>query len=138
MKSTFLGLKVHVAPAIPEAAEFPWFNKPWSFQHWLDSMADNISERAIAILDPDEFFLQPLTQRAEHAADGPFEIINHYPSRLRHQVTDVVQPGMGVAQQYGIDTAFLRKFNQRTICPGGDASPCANVTSELGRLYYPA
>jgi hypothetical protein len=138
MKSTFPGLHVHVAPAIPEAAEFPWFNKPWSFQHWLDSMADNISERAIAVLDPDEFFLQPLTQRAKHAADGPFEILNGYPERLKHQVTDVVQPGWGVAQKYGIGSAFLHKFNQREICPGGAASPCANMTSALGELYYPA
>ncbi|CAK0910140.1 unnamed protein product [Prorocentrum cordatum] len=98
----------------------------------------HISERAIAVLDPDEFFLQPLTQRAEHPADGPFEILHGYPERLRHQVTDVVQPGWGVAQKYGIGAAFLHKFDQRAICPGGAASPCANMTSELGELYYPA
>jgi hypothetical protein len=138
LKSTYPALKVHIAPAIPEAAEFPWFNKPWSFKHWVDTKGENVSERAIAILDPDEFFLQPLTQRAKHAADDPFEIINDYPERLRHQVTDVVQPGMAVAQKYGLGTTFLHRFNQRTICPGGEASPCANVTEEEGRLYYPA
>jgi len=44
---------VHVAPAIPEAKEFPWFNKPWSFHHWLKEKGDSITERAITILDPD-------------------------------------------------------------------------------------
>jgi hypothetical protein len=135
LKSTFPGLHVHVAPAIPEAAEFPWFNKPWSYQHWVDNKADDIRERVIAILDPDEFFLQPLTQRAEHSADGPFEIIHAYPERLRKHVTDVVQPGWAVAQKYGLGATFLRKFNQFSICPGGIASPCANYTTEQGYYY---
>jgi hypothetical protein len=34
-KSTYPNYAVHVAPAVPEAKEFPWFNKPWSFHHWL-------------------------------------------------------------------------------------------------------
>ncbi|CAK0889528.1 unnamed protein product [Prorocentrum cordatum] len=129
LKSSYPGIKVHVAPAIPEAKEFPWFNKPWSFQHWLDTQGGDVNERAIAILDPDEFFLQPLTQRAEHAADGPFEIISAL-SRAAE--------ASGERRAYGIGTVFLDKFNQRTICPGGSASPCANVTLEQGRLYYPA
>ncbi|CAK0866194.1 unnamed protein product [Prorocentrum cordatum] len=137
-KSTFPGLKVHVAPAIAEAEEFAWFNKPWSFKHWLDSQSDAIAERAVVILDPDEFFLQPLTQRAEHADDSPFEIINGYPEQLKHQVTDVAQPGWGVAQKYGFGPEILRKFDQRTICPSGAASPCANMTSEEAKQYYPA
>ncbi|CAK0802536.1 unnamed protein product [Prorocentrum cordatum] len=135
LKSTYPALNVHVAPAIPEAAEFPWFNKPWSFEHWLNTTGDDVTERVVAILDPDEFFLQPLTQRAEHAADGPFEIIHGYPERLSQQVTDVVQPGWAVAQKYGLGSAFLSKFDQRTICPGGAASPCANITHEQGHLY---
>jgi len=135
LKSSYPELQVHVAPSIPEAAEFPWFNKPWSFQHWLDNKADDVSQRVIAILDPDEFFFQPLTQRAEHAADDPFEIIAGYPPWLKQQVTDVVQPGWAVAQKYGLGATFLRKFNQRTMCPGGADSPCANVTSEQGYYY---
>jgi len=137
-KSIFPDLHVHVAPSIPEAANFPWFNKPWSFHHWILNQSDAIKERAIAILDPDEFFMQPLTQRSEHPPDSPFEIINDYPARLRHQVTDVVQPGWAVAQKYGLGSGWLNKFNQRTICPGGEASPCASMTHELGQLYYPA
>jgi len=135
LKSTHPRLRVHVAPSIPEAAEFPWYNKPWSFHHWLVNQGENVSERVIAILDPDEFFLQPLTQRAEHAADDSFEIIHEYPERLRQHVTDVVQPGWAVAQKYGLGSSMLRKFDKRTICPGGAASPCASLTDEEARFY---
>lgn len=138
VKSTSPGLNVHIAPAIPEAKEFPWFNKPWSFHHWLKEKGDTIKERAIAILDPDEFFLQPLTQRTgDKSADG-FEIINNYPPRLKSIVTDVVKPGMGVTQMYGFETVWLRMFDKRKICPGGPTSPCADMNEENGNLYYPA
>jgi len=135
LKSTYPRLNVHVSPSIPEAAEFPWFNKPWSFEHWVANKADDVSERVVVILDPDEFFFQPLTQRAEHAADGPFEVLQGYPERLQQQVTDLVKPGWAVAQKYGLGAAFLHKFDQRTMCPGGAASPCANYTEEQGLNY---
>jgi hypothetical protein len=136
-RSTFPGLKVHVAPAIPEAREFPWFNKPWSFHHWLKEKGDSITERAIAILDPDEFFLQPLTQRkGDKSADG-FRILNNWPEAMASQVTDVVKPGMAVCQEYGLGTVWLNMFDKTKICPGGASSPCAKMDQRQGMLHYP-
>jgi hypothetical protein len=34
-KSANPKVKVHYAPAVKESAKFPWFNKPWSFYHWV-------------------------------------------------------------------------------------------------------
>ena len=48
IRSTFPNLNVHFAPSIPEAKEFPWYNKPWSFHHWV--MKNPPKETAICIL----------------------------------------------------------------------------------------
>merc|ERR550514_2024381 len=94
-RSTNERVNVHFAPAVPEAKTFPWFNKPFSFYHWRKNVEPK--ERVIAIIDPDEFFLEPLTQGVKKKDD----LIHHLPSFLEDGVTDVVQPGMAVAQMYG-------------------------------------
>ena len=136
-KSTFPGLKLHFAPAIPEAREFPWFNKPWSFHHWLKEKGTSITERAITILDPDEFFLQPFTQRTgDKSADG-FQMLNNWAPQYKSGVTDVVQPGMGMCQMYGLGVGWLHMFDKTKICPGGASSPCAEMDAETGFRHYP-
>ena len=54
---------------------------------------------------------------------------------MQDQVTDVVQPGMAVCQKYGFGTAWLHKFDQKKICPGGLSSPCATISARDGGLY---
>ena len=99
-KSSHPNFSLHYAPAVPEAKEFPWFNKPWSFYHWMKTAKPK--ERVIALLDPDEFFLEPLTQGDKKRDD----LITDWPSSLQHLVTDVVQPGMAVAQMYGFGAVW--------------------------------
>ena len=37
------------------------FNKPWSFYHWTKNHTQPWTEEIIGILDPDEFFLSPVS-----------------------------------------------------------------------------
>lgn len=94
-KSTMPNVHVHIVPMIKEAKEFPWMNKPWSYHHF--ALHGNWSEdETIVILDPDEFFLQPLTQKGT----PPSELLCHQKS-CPPSVSDIAKPGMGVAQKFG-------------------------------------
>ena len=112
LKSSHPRVKIHVAPSIPEAKDFPWFNKPWSFHHWL--LHNDPKETAIVILDPDEFFLQPLTQSGRKRKD----LLSHWPKSMDKDITDVVRPGRGVAQMYGFGSVWLNMFKYKELCPG--------------------
>ena len=48
LRSTYPGMNVHIAPSIPEAKEFPWYNKHWSFHHWVKNAPPK--EKVIVIL----------------------------------------------------------------------------------------
>jgi hypothetical protein len=48
------------APSIEQAKKFPWYNKPWSFKYFLDN-GNLTKDEIVVIIDPDEFFIQPLT-----------------------------------------------------------------------------
>ena len=128
-KSSHPHFALHYAPSIPEAKEFPWFNKPWSFYHWMKTAKPK--ERVIVLLDPDEFFLEPLTQGEKKRED----LINNWPSSLQHLVTDVVQPGMAVAQMYGFGAVWMRMFDRKKLC--GAASYCSTISDAEANYYYP-
>jgi hypothetical protein len=110
------------APAIPEAKEFPWFNKPWSFEYWRRT--ENITGDVIVLLDPDEFFIRPLSMvgstRKRHLKPPP---------QLGKGFNDLPKPGMGVGAYYGIGGEVIWKFKDflDDICGAG--SPCATMTA---------
>ena len=79
------------------------FNKPWSFHHWLKQVKP--TGKVLAILDPDEFFLEALSQKGR----SPSELIHTLPRELASTVTDVAKPGMAVAQMYGIGDVVVHK-----------------------------
>jgi hypothetical protein len=62
--STHQNVDLFYAPAVKEAARFPWFNKPWSFYKWALNHTKPFEEEIIVILDPDEFFLSPVSDAA--------------------------------------------------------------------------
>jgi hypothetical protein len=121
-------VKLHFAPAVPEAKEFPWFNKPWSFYHWMKTAQPK--ESVIVIIDPDEFFLQPLTQGRRPRRD----ILSAWPAEMESKVTDVVRPGWAVAQTYGLGVGWLSKFDRVKMC--GADSYCAKLDAKEAGLYY--
>ena len=51
---------IYYAPKSPHASTFPWFNKPWGVRHWARNAPP--TERIVVLLDPDQFFLAPITQ----------------------------------------------------------------------------
>jgi hypothetical protein len=71
-KSTHQKVDLFFAPAVKEAARFPWFNKPWSFYQWALNHTKPFDEEIIVILDPDEFFLSPV--RHAHSMCAPARI----------------------------------------------------------------
>ncbi len=121
---------VHVTPMIPEAKEFPWWNKPYSIAHWTQN-GNLRDDETVVILDPDEFFLRPLSQDgspwSDVLASGPVV------QALRGTFgVDVAEPGRPVAQYYGLGDAWLHKFDVRSIC--GDE--CARITPTEADTEY--
>mmetsp|Transcript_27535 Transcript_27535/g.48663 ORF Transcript_27535/g.48663 Transcript_27535/m.48663 type:complete len:537 (-) Transcript_27535:23-1633(-) len=124
-KSTNPNFEVHITPLVPEAKEFPWWNKPYSISHFSKhgNMRD---DDIIVILDPDQFFIHALTQTGstyDHIlASGAVEREQKGESNL-----DVVKEGKPVAQFYGIGDRWLKIFDRKQIC--GQDSNCAKVES---------
>ena len=85
------------APAVPQAKEFPWFNKPYSFNFWMTHA--NITGDTIIILDPDEFFLRQFVLGKVRKARKPPP-----PGFLLDgsEVNDQPRKGFAVAEFYDI------------------------------------
>jgi hypothetical protein len=146
MQSTFPNLLVHHAPAIPQAKKFPWFNKPWSFFHWLQTKqnASEPLEKVIAILDPDQFFMRPLraVQTRQDLGASENTILHQWQAGLNSDDTIRVEPGMALAQTYGLGTSFMHRFDRQTICNrlldnnGNESeSPCASISEADAHQY---
>lgn len=87
-------------------------------------------ESVIAIIDPDEFFLQGLTQGVNQGAN----LTNSWPSFMQQEVTDVAKPGMAVAQMYGFGDSWLHKFDREKIC--GKNNYCSDIKSDEAANFY--
>jgi hypothetical protein len=59
----------------------------------------------LAILDPDEFFLEALSTKGRSAD----QLIQTLPKDMASTVTDQAKPGMAVAQMYGIGDVVVHK-----------------------------
>ena len=112
---------IHHAPKSPHATTFPWFNKPWAVRHWARNAPP--TERIVVLLDPDQFFLAPITQGVRPASQ--MLGLDRLPSTLpKHLHSDQPRPGLAVAQKYGLGGQWVNRFNASRIC-GAAPSPCA-------------
>ena len=138
-RSTYPNVSLHLAPHPPLTdLRFQWFNKAWGFYHW--STHGVLLASVVAVLDPDQFFLAPLTQNVM----SPESMLPSHPwlrtagrswlGMPDPEVTDAAVPGMGIAQKYGIGDVFIHKFNRTKVCGAG--SSCATVTSRDALKYY--
>ena len=111
---------VHYAPKSPHASTFPWFNKPWGVRHWARNAPPK--ERIVVLLDPDQFFLAPITQGVRPLSQmlGLDRLPSMLPNHLR---SDQPRPGLAVAQKYGLGGHWVNKFNASRIC-GAAPPPC--------------
>jgi hypothetical protein len=142
-KSAHSNVDLHFAPAVEEAARFPWFNKPWSFNHWVKNVKGgwaSIKEDIIVIMDPDEFFLSPL-KTGVPAKDLLVKTSHNLLAKIVDDVNfpDRVKPGTAVAQMYGLGAGWVQprpqgKFDRAGIC--GVDSYCAKVNDEEAWGYY--
>jgi hypothetical protein len=127
-RSTNALATLHMAPHPPFTKRFPWLNKAWGFYHW--SQHGTLGADVVAIIDPDQFFLAPLTQNVmPRTSWQPIALWKE-----QSDVSDAARPGMAVAQEYGIGDVFTRRFNRTKVCGAGSA--CATVTSRQARKYY--
>ena len=125
-QTTYPNAFLHMVPHHSQKKSMTWFNKPWGFWHF--SFYGTLRANVIAIVDPDQFFLAPLTQNVRLRAD--YEL-NHawrndpagptamswlgLPDPLP---TDMAAPGMAIAQDYSIGANWIRKFNRTKVCIG--------------------
>eukprot|EP00935_MAST-01C_sp_MAST-1C-sp1_P002169 g2169.t1 len=125
------------APSIPQAKAFPWYNKPWSFKYFL--MHGNITKDSIiVIIDPDEFFIEPLTighTRKELIVSMEDKYLKPIVDDI-NGVIDVPKPGTAVTQVYGIGGSWINRFDRNSIC--GAKSYCATMDYNAARNYYSA
>ena len=93
MSSVHPNVSVHFAPLSPQAQVFPWFNKPWGIRHWARTAPP--LEKVVVLLDPDQFFLSPLTHgvRPSSTLIGLEQLPAALPSSMR---TDRPRPGLAV------------------------------------------
>jgi hypothetical protein len=135
-KSVHPYVDLHFAPAVEESAKFPWFNKPWSFAHWIEKTS-KIDERTIALLDPDQFFLEALKSGAPQE-----RLLIRTPKDFLRQIVkgtapDKVVRGTAVAQRYGLGSFWTNSnspFDRASIC--GSDSYCAKATDAEAEAFY--
>jgi hypothetical protein len=128
-RSTFPNVTLHLAPHPPSKKKFPWMNKAWGFYHW--SVHGEVLADVVAVIDPDQFFLSPLTQNVDPRTSWQLAAAWQ---RDRAMATDAAQPGLAIAQEYGIGDVFVRRFNRTAICGAGSA--CTMVTSKDALKHY--
>jgi len=126
-----------ITPSFPGAVDFPWINKPNSIRFFMENAREELEregETVIAILDPDFIFLKPLSQ----SNTDPSQVIT---SRSQSSISpggepiDWVMPGKPVAQRYGLEGAWVGKFNVTEIT--GDAkSPALEYTEQTARKHF--
>jgi hypothetical protein len=125
------------APSIEQAKKFPWYNKPWSFKYFLDNGTLEKDE-IVAIIDPDEFFLAPLTighKRSELIMGMQDEYLKSIVDDVNGLI-DVPKVGTAVTQVYGIGGSWINRFDRNKIC--GAESYCATMKLDDARNYYSA
>jgi hypothetical protein len=107
LKSVNPNFGLYITPSFEEARNFPWINKPSSIDYFMRNARDELDkygETVIAILDPDFVFIRPLTQ----VPQAPNDMIR---TRSEAKFGDnVVVKGRPVAQRYGLEAGWVRKF----------------------------
>eukprot|EP00912_Choanoflagellata_sp_UC4_P002147 UC4_evm3s1361 len=127
-KSTNSRLELHLTRAFKGSKEFPWFNKPFSIEHWAKEGSRDPDNGAVVILDPDEVFFAPITQRPLPPADLLFSEI---PAK---EGLNVASPGAPVGQMYGLGDSWVHVYDRESIC--GVGSPCLKVKPREARVHY--
>jgi hypothetical protein len=139
------GVTVYFSPATPQAKTFPWFNKAWSFDHWLKHQAPD--ESIIAIVDPDQWFVRKLTNDPKDADAVLPPVLKPCPlckgagagvsekvvKSLNTYGVNVVKRGHPVSQIYGLG-GKMATFDLAAIC--GKESDCDKVTDQLSMDFY--
>lgn len=125
--------KVHFTPDFKEdkktGKRYDFFNKPFGMLHWLEHAQGVGKDAVIALIDPDFFFLRPLSAvlgtESETIVSKPVQY-SDLPLR--------VDKGHPIGQQYGLGAHWLR-FNRSYIC--GQDSPCTTTSEADAIKYFP-
>jgi hypothetical protein len=118
---------------------FPFYNKPFGLNHWINNAVPAVTEQTIVVIDPDFILLKPFLQTGSADPDSrPTEedqlIPSSDPGRKSHPVpSDQAVEGRAVAQNYPYGTSWVN-FDRQYIC--GEGSPCTKVTHREAGEYY--
>lgn len=103
-------------------------------KHFLENFQPTIPPNTIiALLDPDQLFLRPLTP---DISNNPNML---YSKGIKEtDKFDIISLGHPAAQTYGLGAPWTndlhKKFNRGKICQEG--SPCLQVSTRFGELHY--
>ena len=152
--------RAHFAPAGELRGNYKYSNKPSGLYHWLTTARPpafrDWSNGVVALLDPDQFMLRPITAAAAaglhagedakflyDASDVPRVIGDG--ARDLAGLAPVVAPGRPVAQEYGIGGAWgdagkpdarpsWRTFDRARVCGANGA--CTRTTERDAAARY--
>lgn len=124
---------VHFAPTYhpPVEDKYPPYNRPNGIRHWLHHSKRKISESVIAVIDPDQLFVVPLTVNKSPQYNESEMIYSG--SEAIETVNDIVVRGHPIAQQYGLGDQWVN-WDRNKIC--GTGSPCTTVNSKEAWQHY--
>ena len=124
-----------ITPSFEGAKDFPWINKPSSINYFMQHAReelDRLGETVIAILDPDFVFLKPLTQ----TGSLPEDVIQSRGSDGKeNNPIDVVKEGRPVAQRYGLEGHWIKRFPVKEITGDANSPALLYSTREAARYF---
>jgi hypothetical protein len=134
---------VHVTPAFDldsGSTYFPFYNKPFGFNHWLQNAQPPISESVIVLVDPDMIVLKPFSPNGRSGvgtdvAEFPMGSPNFGVPNSDGLPSDVVVEGRPVTQFYGVGSGWV-DYKREEIC--GADSPALLVDHDEAVNHFSA
>ena len=137
-KDAYVHFTPHFAKDSKSGRDYKFYNKPFGMLHWLKhgdhgdrGVNEPMAPSVIALVDPDQLFLRPMSSRVGNASN----LLSSHPvsSKILAAEWPRVKEGKPAGQFYGIGDRWLR-LNREYIC--GKNSPCVNVSPAEAWRYY--
>ena len=147
--------RVHFTPPMElKGGSYKYSNKPGGLRHWLAHAQPAVAERFVALLDPDQILLRPITVaigaglRPSPSGRGELVDADGVPRLLARDARAMPQRvarRQAAAQQFGIGGAWANAmtpkarpswvhFSRAKVC--GEGAPCTRTSPQLAETSY--
>ncbi|KAG5189393.1 hypothetical protein JKP88DRAFT_176989 [Tribonema minus] len=113
---------------------YPYYNKPFGMQHFLATANPPITNTIVAVLDPDQVFMKPLTPFLD--PDTTILADRNTMPPLRFNGMPVITEGYPASQRYGLGSEWRRWDGLGRIVQD-EKSPALTVDPQLADDHYP-